>query len=87
MADHKGSTAHASAELERETGLIVSAMRLVSGGGATRAIVAGLRLTEAALRIAAVDAADLGVIVERIARPDRQGHDVLIRPRLYALLA
>jgi hypothetical protein len=83
----EGSSASAWGDLERETELIASAMRLVAAGGATRAIVAGLRLTDAALAIAARDAAELGVIVEAIARPDHRGLDALVRRRPLVLVA
>jgi hypothetical protein len=79
MPDVERSTTDVGATLEREAELIVSAMRLVAAGFASRSIVAGLGMTDSALAIVAGQAASLGVVVEAIARPDRQGRDVLVR--------
>ena len=66
--------------IDQEADVIASAMRLVATGGARRAVVAGLRLTEPALIIAARQAVGLGVNVEAIWRPDASGHDVVVTP-------
>ena len=64
--------------IDQEADLIASAMRLVAAGVSPRTTVAGLRMTDAALAIAARQAAGLGVRVESIARPDRRGCDVVV---------
>lgn len=64
--------------VDQEADVIASAMRLVAAGGARRTVVAGLQLTDAALAIAEVRAAGLGVQVEAIPRPDQPGHDVVV---------
>ena len=64
--------------IDQEADVIASAMRLVAAGGARRAVVAGLRLADPALVIAARQAAGLGVHVEAIWRPDESGHDVVV---------
>lgn len=71
-------TAEVRQLIDQEADLIASAMRLVAIGASPRTIVAGLRLTDAALTIANRQAPGLGVRVEAIWRPDETGHDVVV---------
>lgn len=50
--------------IDREVGLVDSAIDLVAGGGAVTATVAGLRLAEAVIEIVRPHAAERGVQVE-----------------------
>ena len=76
--DTDASAADVRQLIDQEADLIASAMRLVASGVAPRTVVAGLRLTDAALTIAARQAGGLGVRVEAIWRPDETGQDVVV---------
>lgn len=67
--------------IDLEVDLIDSAMRLVASGAATRTIVAGLRVPDAAMTIAARRAGWLDVEIDSIWRPGESGHDVIVRRR------
>jgi hypothetical protein len=67
--------------LEREIDLIEGAMRLVASGAATRTVIAGLRLADAALAIADRRAEGLGVEVSAIRAAGDVGRDVIVQRR------
>jgi len=64
------------ATLDRETDLLLGAIRLVATGGARSADIAGLRLAESAMAIARPEAEALGLVLSPLWRPDESGCDV-----------
>lgn len=73
--------------LSIEVDLIESAIQLVASGAATRSIVAGLSLAEAALPIAARRARDMAIELGAVPRIGGAGLDVVVsrRPTLVSL--
>ena len=65
--------------IDREAGLLESAVRLVASGATPRTVVGGLRLTEAAMAVVQPLAAKLGIVLEPLWRTDEEGLDVLVR--------
>lgn len=68
-------------QVSLEVGLIESAMRLVASGAATRTIVAGLVMTDAALAITAGLAREMDVELGTVPRFDAPGMDVVVMRR------
>ena len=64
------------ATLDRETDLLIGAIRLVASGGARSADVAGLRLAESAMTLARPDAEAAGLTLTPLWRSDESGCDV-----------
>ena len=65
--------------LDREIGLLMSAVDLVASGGATATTVAGLGLAEAAMAVVGPRALEAGVIIEMLWGPDERACDVRVR--------
>ncbi len=65
--------------LDREIELLMSAINLVASGGAPAAMVAGLRLAEAAMAVVGPRASERGVVLDMLWGPDETACDVRVR--------
>ena len=65
--------------IDREVGLVTSAVDLVASGGATSAMVGGLRLADAVLEIVTPHARAVGVSLEPLWSADEALTDIRVR--------
>ena len=78
--DHPtGSELDVQHAIDREVALVMSAVDLVSSGGAPSTMVFGLRLTDSVLEIVEPAARQRGVVVEPIWGPDEVTRDIRVR--------
>lgn len=73
------ATGEVERTLDREVALVMSAVNLVATGGARSAIVAGLRLAEAAITVARPQAMERSLVLEALWGPDERTCDVRVR--------